>query len=206
MMDFRGRSLLLSALLLSAGCIATGSIDEEGDKIVVDDSKAGIVTYDRIVKDAVEQLLEDYHQKIVGQGQEKPLIAFVGIQNKGSEELGEARGDIFEKVETVVFQSGYFRIVAKKAVDIASRAAGLRSPDELLLASKREAFLEQLSANANPPDLLMYGTMTTITSSAKGYFRDTKQRRYTYVMEMIDANTGELAAKVSGDSSKTYRK
>jgi hypothetical protein len=134
------------------------------------------------------------------------LVAFVGIETKGAEELRDQLPAIYEQVEEILVNSGPFTVISRKAIDRARQEVGMREFDDLYIAKNRDAFAGILGRDSTAPDVFVYGTTTTQTTESEGgaFTRDTTERRYALSMEMIDARTGTILAKVSGKQEIEY--
>jgi Peptidoglycan-synthase activator LpoB len=197
--------VLATALILSA-CGSTGRVRDPGEAQVVGDRRAGNVTYDQLVKESTTKLVQQAGMQARAQGPYK--VAFVGIETKGAEELRDQLPAIYEQIEETLVNSGPFTVVSRKAVDRARQEAGMRDFDDLYLAKNREAFRGILGRDSEAPDIFVYGTTTTQTTESEGgvFTRDTTERRYVLSLEMIDARTGTILAKVSGKQEIEYKR
>ena len=199
-------SLLLLAAATLASCGSTGRVRDPGEAQVIGDRRAGNVTYDQLVKDSTTKLVQQAGMQARAQGPWK--VAFVGIETKGAEELRDQLPAIYEQIEEILVNSGPFTVVSRKAVDRARQEAGMRDFDDLYIAKNREAFRGILGRDAEAPDIFVYGTTTTQTTESEGgvFTRDTTERRYALSLEMIDARTGTILAKVSGKQEIEYKR
>jgi curli biogenesis system outer membrane secretion channel CsgG len=108
----------------------------------------------------------------------------------------------------VLVNSGPFTVLSRKAIDRARQEVNLRDFDDLFIQKNRDALLGILGRDSTAPDVLVYGTTTTQSTESKGgwFTRDTKEARYALSLEMIDARTGTILAKVSGKQEIEYKK
>ncbi len=196
--------LALAAVV--AACGSTGRVKAEGEDQLVGDKRAGTLTYDELVQQSTTKLVAQAGMQARAQGPYK--VAFFGIETKGSEELRDQLPAIYDQIELILVNSGPFTVLSRKAVDRASQEVGLRDFSDLFIAKNRDAFIGVMGRDSNAPDVLVYGTNTTQTSESSGgwFSRDTKERRYTLSLEMIDAHTGTILAKVSDSSEIEYKK
>lgn len=196
--------LALAAVV--AACGSTGRVKAEGEDQLVGDKRAGNITYDELVKQSTTQLVQQAGMPARAQGKYK--VAFFGIETKGAEELRDQLPAIYDQIELILVNSGPFTVLSRKAVDRASQEVGLRDFSDLFIAKNRDAFTGVMGRDSEAPDVLVYGTSTTqSTESGGGWFsRDTKETRYTLSLEMIDAHTGTILAKVSGKQEIEYKK
>jgi hypothetical protein len=197
--------LALCLSLSLAGCGSTGRVRDEGEDQLVGDKRAGTVTYDELVSQSTTKLVQQAGMEARAQGPYR--VAFVGLETQGAEELRDHLPAIYEQIEEILVNSGPFVVLSRKAVDRARQEAGLRDFDDLYVARNREAFRGILGRDSEAPDLFIYGTTTTQTTESEGgvFTRDTKERRYALSMEMIDARTGTILAKVSGKQEIEYK-
>ncbi len=198
---------LVAALALTlSSCGSTGRVRGEGEEQLVGDKRAGTITYDELVQQSTTKLVAQAGMHSRAQGPYR--VAFFGLETKGAEELRDQLPAIYEQIEEVLVNSGPFTVLSRKAVDRARQEAGLRDFDDLFIAKNRDKFLGIMGRDSQAPDILVYGTTTTqTTESGGGWFtRDTKERRYSLSLEMIDASTGTILSKVSGKQEIEYKK
>jgi curli biogenesis system outer membrane secretion channel CsgG len=200
--------LLIPASLLLAlcACGSSGRVKAEGEPQLVGDTRAGTLTYDELVKQTTTKLVQQAGLSARAQG--PYLVAFFGIQTKGAEELRDQLPAIYEQIEEILVNSGPFTVLSRKAVDRAQAEAGMRDIDDLFIAKNRDAFMGIMGRDSKAPDVLVYGTTTTQTTESSGgiFQRNTKERRYSLSLEMIDAHSGQILAKVSGNQEIEYKK
>ena len=133
------------------------------------------------------------------------LVCFLGIENKGAEELGDHEAAIYDTVEEIFVNAQYYDVVSKRFVDTARRASGLRDAEQIYLQEPQERFLSVLKKEGLSPDYFLWGKMTTQTSKHRGLISKQKERRYRFSMEMIDVHSGLVVSKKSHDNIKAYR-
>jgi curli biogenesis system outer membrane secretion channel CsgG len=204
---FQASIALATALTLTlSSCGSTGRVRGEGEEQLVGDKKAGIITYDELVKQSTTKLVAQAGMQSRAQGPYR--VAFFGLETKGAEELRDNLPAIYEQIEEILVNSGPFVVQSRKAVDRARQEAGLRDFDDLFIAKNRDKFMGIMGRDSQAPDILVYGTTTTqSTESSGGWFsRDTKEARYMLSLEMIDAATGTILSKVSGKQEIEYKK
>ena len=199
---------LLSAIVVAAlgSCGSTGRVRGEGEEQLVGDKRAGTLTYDELVKQSTNKLVAQAGMKARAQGPYR--VAFFGLDTKGAEELKDQLPAIYEQIEEILVNSGPFTVLSRKAVDRARQEVGLRDFDDLFIQKNRDAFLGVMGRDSQAPDVLVYGTTTTQTTESSGglFSRDTKERRYSLSLEMIDASNGTILSKVSGKQEIEYKK
>jgi|GEM_PF-5999227 len=200
--------LLLSAVVIAAlgSCGSTGRVRGEGEEQLVGDKRAGTLTYDELVQQSTNKLVAQAGMQARAQGPYR--VAFFGLDTKGAEELKDQLPAIYEQIEEILVNSGPFTVLSRKAVDRARQEIGLRDFDDLFIQKNRDAFLGVMGRDSQAPDVLVYGTTTTQTTDSSGgwFSRDTKERRYSLSLEMIDAAKGTILSKVSGKQEIEYKK
>ena len=189
--------LPLSLLVLGACQAKTAHIMVDEDPTLVDLDRSGIATYDLLVLKAVSQLLAEHSSFVAA---DEIWVAFVGIENKSSEELGEFREAVYENIDTALVNSRLYRNISRRFVDTALREINARGPEDIFLASGRDKFMGVLQAQGVTPDYLLFAKVTTKTSRAG----DEKQRNYQLTLEMVDSQSGETVTKKTVDVRKYY--
>jgi len=200
--------LLLPVVVVAAlgSCGSTGRVRADGEEQLVGDKRAGTLTYDELVKQSTTKLVSQAGMQARAQGPYR--VAFFGLDTKGAEELKDQLPAIYEQIEEILVNSGPFEVLSRKAVDRARQEVGLRDFDDLFIQKNRDAFLGVMGRDSQAPDVLVYGTTTTQTTDSSGgwFSRDTKERRYSLSLEMIDASKGTILSKVSGKQEIEYKK
>lgn len=192
-------ALFLGGLSLVSCASEEAWLKSESDRDVIDSKRGGIQTYDTAVADAVGQLLEEHSGRIQAS---ELWVAFVGIENKSSEELGEFREAVYENIDTALVNSENYRNVSRRYIETALREIGNPRIEDMFLPRVRASFVEAMGELGAVPDFLMFAKVTTKTSQDKKL----KERVYQLTLEMVDAQSGETVAKKTGDASKQYRK
>jgi len=185
---------------LAVGCESTrGRIMGDEEQDLVGNRKAGAPTYDRLVEGAVQKMLGLHRAEIEPKGPMK--IAFMGVENKGIEEMVDAKAQMEELISTSVNRSGVYRTISERFVRRALREirAGL---DDLLLPEYRRRFLAVLEQQQMPADCLLFATLTTLSTGGQDEMR---QRNYMLTLEMIDVGSG-WSDKVSTRIRKEYNR
>ncbi len=196
----------LCLALAFTACGSTGRVKAEGEPQLVGDKRAGTITYDEMVLQSTTKLVQQAGMQARAQGPYK--VAFFGLKTLGAEELRDHLPAVYEQIEEILVNSGPYVVLSRKAVDRASKEIGLRDFDDLFLEKNRKAFNGVMGRDSMAPDVLIYGTTTTQTTDSSGgiFQRDTKERRYALSLEMIDAHTGQILAKVSGKQEIEYKR
>ncbi|MHC4223833.1 MAG: hypothetical protein ACYSX0_16460 [Planctomycetota bacterium] len=183
----------LAACSKPAGRIKTG---DEGD--LVGSSTAGSATYNQLIGNATRKLLDSVVAKQTGN--ELMKIAFIGIENRGAEELGDIREATNQAIENVIFKAKRFDMIAQRYVSHALKATGMRAED-LMLKGGREEFMGILREDGQTPDFMLWAIYTTL--STKGEFE--RQRDYLLTLELLDASSGRIVEKETERVRKAYR-
>jgi hypothetical protein len=193
--------LALAALGLGgSGCAGPSArMKGEDEGTLVDVRKGGTETYKKLIHDTVVALLEE-HRAVLQGAAEKPLVAFVGVENKSSEELGEFRTAMNNEITTALVNSRYYAIVSMRAVDAAKRESNIRNIDDLTTRASREAFMAVLNRDGAPPQYLLVGSVTTMTSRGN----KEKERVYQLTLEMMDSSNGIIQTMKQEEVRKAY--
>ena len=193
--------LALAALGLGGtGCAGPSArMKGEDEGTLVDVKKGGTETYKKLIHDTVVALLEEHRAMLQGAA-EKPLIAFVGVENKSSEELGEFRTAMNNEITTALVNSRYYTMISMRAVDAAKRESNIRNIDDLATRTNREAFMSVLNRDGAPPQFLLAGSVTTMTSRGSGE----KERVYQLTLEMWDSSSGVIQSQKTEEVRKAY--
>ena len=194
---------LASVLVVSfaaAGCAGKSArIKERGEADVGDVSRAGTETYKRLIADGVDALLTPLSGSL-GNAAERPLIAFVGVENRSSEELGEFRASINNEITTALVNSRLFSMMSMRAVDAAKRESGVRDVSDLTVARPREAFLAVLNRDGNAPQYFLFGEMSSMTSRGS----DVRERTYQLTLQLMDSSNGTIQSQRMVEIRKAY--
>jgi len=205
------RSVLLpligAVLTLAAGCRAHqfGHIVQNDRADMVGSHAAGAATLNPLVDEAVAKLLarqaSEVHAAAFAPGTApRKRICFVGIDNRGAEELGDFKEQLYEQIDQQILQSQLFDSVSRRYVDAGLLEARLR-PDMLFLPQHMQSFSAVLEQQGQPFDYLLYATLTTGTTQRN----HNKQRDYVLTMELTDIRSGR-SDKESAKIRKGYHK
>jgi hypothetical protein len=193
---------LLAAGTLAAGCTGPSARVKSSDEgTLVDVNRGGTETYKDLIRNGVTALLEENRVQLANAAQ-KPLIAFVGVDNKSSEELGEFRAAMNNEITTALVNSRIYSMISMKAVDAAKRQSGLRDASDLTTAGPRDAFLSVLNKDGNPPQYLLFGEVTTMTSRGS----DARERTYQLMLQLMDSSNGIIQSQKMVELRKEYTK
>jgi hypothetical protein len=198
-----GASRLLpigAALMLVAGCSSPQARVKNADEPqLVGADRAGSETYDRLVRDTTRQLLETHSG---AKSRETPMVvAFVGVESKGAEELRDFREAMFETIDTELINSARYTNVSRRFVDAALRETN-QPVDRLFLADGRDAFMSVLQREGVAPEYLLFAKVTTQSTTGV----DERERDYQLTLEMVDALSGVVEAKKTSRVSKNYQR
>ncbi len=190
------------AASLAAGCAGPSArVKAEDEGTLVDVRKAGTETYKTLIRRGVEELLAENKIQLENAAK-KPLIAFVGVENKSSEELGEFRAAMDTEITTALVNSRIYSMISMRAVDAAKRASNIRTVDDLSTAGPREAFKSVLNKDGQAPEYLLFGECTTMTSSGN----KAKERTYQLTLQLMDSSSGVIQSQKLVEISKEYTK
>jgi hypothetical protein len=196
----RNVSLLLAIYLLAACGQPKGRVKEGDEGDLVGSRTAGAETYNRLIADATRKLLESAANKQSGRGNDILKIAFVGIENRGSEELGDIREATNQEIETVIFQAKRYDMIAQRYVSHALKTLGMQAED-IFLKNGREDFVGVLRQEGQTPDFLMWAVYSTQSTSGE----KERQRDYLLTLELIDAASGRIVEREMAKVRKAYR-
>ncbi|MCK6458687.1 MAG: hypothetical protein L6Q95_02185 [Planctomycetes bacterium] len=169
---------------------------DEGDTVGA--RTAGAETYNALIEEATRKLLNAEAARFPEGAVRK--IAFVGIENRGAEELGDIRDSTNQIIETVIFQAKRYDMIGQRYVDHGLQVNSMRAED-LFLHDGREKFVSVLRAEGQDPDYLLWAIYTTLSTEGD----KERQRDYLLTLEMIDARSGRLMQKESARVRKAYR-
>ncbi len=127
-------------------------------------------------------------------------VCFVGIENKSSEELGDFKDQLYERIDMKLNSTETFRGISRRMVDAALLETRLR-PDSLFLPDNRALFAATLGRQGAPVDYLLYATITSGTTDRN----KSSQRDYLLTLELVNLNTGQTM-KESAEIRKGYSK
>jgi hypothetical protein len=196
----RTATAALIAAAMAVGCTGPSArmkTDDEGT--LVDVHKGGTETYKELIRKGVTQLLEEHRLTLAG-GAERPLVAFVGVENRSSEELGEFKPAMNNEITTALVNSRYYQMISMRAVDAARRESNLRDVADLSVGRPREAFLAVLNKDGHPPQYLLFGECTTMSSSGIGE----RERTYQLTLQMMDSSSGIVQTQKLVEVRKAY--
>ena len=175
---------LLPLAFLAVACAGqSGRIMSDDEAENVGKRGAGSATFDRLINDSVEKLCQRH---ITEFGSSKTIhVAFVDVINKTDRELGPARDDMIQLIETKINHFPGFKTVSGYFVGAALRETRLNA-ENLFIPKHRARFLEALATNKNPTEALLFAVVTNVRTQG----RDVTQVNYTLTLELVDTATG----------------
>jgi len=192
-------TLLGFALVLAACGEKTGRVMDDDEATFVGSRQAGIEVFDQLIQETTSTLLDEVASKSRAEGKLK--IAFVDIENKSAEELGDAKASSYDKIQAIVVNTDVFTLIGQRFVDAAMREAGMHSVDDMFTGKGRERFMLALGNQGITPDFALWGRFTTTTSKFEGG----RQRDYSLKLELYNLQTGVVEATKTKSVSKEYR-
>jgi hypothetical protein len=198
---FAVAALSLAALAAGGtGCTGpTARVKGDDEGTLVDVRRGGTETYKDLIRKGVNEILDEQGARLAGAA-EKVSVAYVGVENKSSEELGEFRAAIDQEVGTALVNSRMFVNVSNRLVEAAKREANIRDAADLVVSRHREAFMGVLNRDGLTPQYFLFGTVTSMTSRGS---RE-KERTYQLTFEMMDSSSGQTVTQKTVEVRKAY--
>ena len=137
-----------------------GRLMEKGEDDLVGARAAGTETHSRLIDEALTKLLTR-HEGEVKSAHAK--VAFIDLENKSAEELGDFREQIIEIIETVVENSNRYRMISRRFVKTALNECRI-TPDQILLPRYRRQFAQVLEQQNNPVHFVLYAVLTSASA------------------------------------------
>lgn len=206
------------AFLGRIGCVAVGTVAagcrgsqhahvlKSDDKDMVGSHTAGAETWEPLIQESVAKVLGRQHTieqtaGVEGSVPGRKRVCFVGVENKSSEDIGDFKEQIYQKIDTCINGSTEFEVINKRAVEAGLRQCHLR-PDDLFIPNNRRAFAAAMEQSEQSFDYLMFATITsgTTKSNQKDYQRD-----YLFTIELVHMESGHTD-KESAEIRKGYHK
>ncbi|MBK8979690.1 MAG: hypothetical protein IPM29_27640 [Planctomycetes bacterium] len=195
-------AFFLACLTFAACAGPQARIMDDNEDDLVGGDRAGSATYDRLVKGAVQELLEKYTDQVLAGSQPGGLnVAFAGIENATREELGEWRDELNEIIDTSINDFRGFSTVSQRYVRAALNETGLTTED-LFIPAKRREFFRVLEIQAGNPVKAIVWARLTGGSQQQG---QTRQQRYRLTLDMVDSETGKNL-KADAEVRKEYNR
>ncbi len=178
------------------------------DKDMVGSHTAGAETWKPLIEESVARLLgrscatvqTASHSTVNGNGSLVRSVCFVGVENDSAEEIGDAKEQIYEHIDTMVSESDQFKMISRRVVEEAMNECRCR-PNTLVLPAKQRELQLVLERDDHPFDYLLFARITSLTTASNGDY----QRDYQLTMELLDIHTGE-SLKESAILRKGYHK
>ncbi len=192
--------ILAASAFAVSGCTGPSArMKGEEEDTLVDVRRGGTETWKELVRRSVGELFESNRERFADAA-EKPSVAFIGLENKGSEELGEFKAAAGAEISTAIVNSGIYVPVSVRLVEAAQRECNIRLADDLLVARNREAFMACLNRDGVTPKYLLFATATTMTS--RGNYE--KERTYQLTLELMNSSSGVTATQKLVEVRKAY--
>jgi hypothetical protein len=185
-MKIHTATLVIPALLALAfaSCSSPqGRIMGEGEEDYVGAKKAGAATWDRLIEQTVNKVLANLSAS--NQGVAKLKVGFMGVENAGREALGDAKEQIFEKIDTSINTSRRYETISDRFIRAGLRDTGLRT-DQLFIPRHMRAFAGALESMGAPVEGLLFAKVTTMKTRGEGV----SQVNYMLTLELVDIATG----------------
>jgi hypothetical protein len=192
---------------VSFGCRGkqTAHVLNETDRDMVGSHTAGAETWGPLIQESVSKLLGKQMAEIKTASHDGTpclkRICFVGLENKGFEELGDSGEQIYETIDSCINESGTFEVIGRRYVQAGLRQCGLK-PDDLFVPNNQRSFTATMEKAQQPFDYLLFAKITSLStySNKKDYQRD-----YELTLELVDMVNGHTE-KVSAKLRKGYHK
>ena len=107
------------------------------------------------------------------------------VINKTDRELGPARDDMVQLIETKINHFPGYKTVSGYFVEAALRETRLTA-DNLFLPKYRAKFLSVLETSKNPAEALLFAVVTNVRTEG----HEVTQVNYTLTLELVDVVTG----------------
>ena len=219
-----GRIATIVGLILVVpigGCASRqyGHLLASDDKEMVGSHSAGAATWNPLVDEAVAKILSRcpptaqqvsfelaghimHDEQTIGSALASgpATVCFIGIENKGAEEIGDFKDQLYEQIDSQINSAETFRGISRRMVDAALIETRMR-PDALMLPHNQQQFASVLGKQGAPVDYLLFATITTGTTNRN----KSSQRDYTLTIEMVNIHTGDFL-KESAKLRKGYSK
>ena len=206
---FQASLLCLSGLALAGvtlGCrgYQYGHLIKNGQPDLVGSHTAGAEVFNPLIDESVAKLLgrievSGQHGLISPDGMPiKPVICFVGVENKSAEELGDFKDQIYEQIDAKISGADAFRTISRRVVEAGLQQTRLR-PDALIIPDNMALFCSVLQRDGQPVDYLLYAKLTSGTTERN----KSSQRDYLLTLELINTHTAD-SYKEQASVSKGY--
>lgn len=200
-------ALLLATVAATLGCNRGhqyARVIKPGERQMIGSHRAGQETFGPLVEDSVGKLLAKVEQSSVqlaadtGQPPGRMSICFVGVENASSEEIGDAKEQIYEAIDQKVRESSAFQLISRRYVDAGIKEVRLQ-PAQLFVPDNMRMFCGVMEQAGQPFDYLMVAKLTSLTTQENKEY----QRDYQLTLELVNVNTG-IGEKQYATLSKGY--
>ncbi len=196
---------ILGLCILSISCAPsrTGRIKADDEADLVGDRAAGTVVYRQVIDEGLKSLSEKYRAGQRGNPSfTKIKVAFLGVENKGTQPIGPWRHQINDIINLAVNDSQDFQDLAfdefiKPALD----AVRVRK-DQLVLPANQEALSRELRKNGATVDALLFANLTEGVTSAGRVSQSDYRLTFKLIPIVGDQAGTQLIA--AGDIKKEY--
>lgn len=158
--------------------------DDEPDKVGV--RRGGAAAFNKLIRDVQTELVQRPSPGL-NRGQMR-RAAFVNLENRTAEELGEWRDLMIDRLRIGVSEHPEITIISEQMVGAVLGKMGNPPVNELFLPAGRRKFAAILEQESSPVDMLIYGSLTRGTTQGEGVDR---QIDYLLTLEIVDVKSGE---------------
>jgi cysteine synthase len=127
-------------------------------------------------------------------------VAFIDLENKSVEELGDFREQLIQIIETLGENTNKYRMISRRYVQTALAEVRLQ-PNQVMIPKYMRQFAQVLEQQNQPVDFLLYAVLTSGTTTGVA----STQRDYLLSLELINVRTGDMD-KESERVRKEYQK
>ncbi len=185
-------SLMIAAV--AAGCrgYQYGHLIKNDQPDLVGSHAAGAEVFNPLIDEAVAKLLgrvevSGQHGMVGPDGMPiKPVICFVGVENKSAEELGDFKDQIYTQIDAKISGAESFRTMSRRVVEAGLQQTRLR-PDALVIPDNMALFCSVLQREGQPVDYLLYAKLTSGSTERN----KSSQRDYWLTLELINTHNAD---------------
>ena len=190
-------SVLLFAFV-TVGCrgYQYGHLIKNNQPDLVGSHAAGAEVFNPLIDEAVAKLLgrievSGQHGLISPDGMPiKPVICFVGVENRSAEELGDFKDQIYAQIDAKIGSADSFRTMSRRVVEAGLQQTRLR-PDQLVVPDNMALFCSVLQREGQPVDYLLYAKLTSGTTERN----KSSQRDYLLTLELINTRNADAISE-----------
>lgn len=191
------RPTILNTLVVAAvavGCrgYQYGHLVKNDQPDLVGSHAAGAEVFNPLIDEAVAKLLgrvemSGQHGMVGPDGMPiKPVICFVGVENKSAEELGDFKDQIYTQIDAKISGAESFRTMSRRVVEAGLQQTRLR-PDALVIPDNMALFCSVLQREGQPVDYLLYAKLTSGSTERN----KSSQRDYWLTLELINTHNAD---------------